>query len=123
MQSFTGHEIAALIETGCVIGAHEIFSKELENKLEELPEFVRSLCGYENWIHGVYLITGVEVEDGIQRLPLTNKRALERLRRELSDDLLISARGNQFRLLPEGSLAGVKEADLGLLIAEHQANT
>jgi len=113
MQSFTGHEIAALIETGCVIGAHEIFSKELENKLEELPEFVRSLCGYENWIHGVYLITGVEVEDGIQRLPLTNKRALERLRRELSDDLLISARGNQFRLLPEGSLAGVKEADLG----------
>jgi len=117
MQSFTGHEIAALIETGCVIGAHEIFSKELENKLEEMPEFARSMCGYDNWIHGVYLITGVDVEDGIQRLPLTSKRELERLRRELSTGLAISARGNQFRLIPEGSLSGVKDADLGVALS------
>jgi hypothetical protein len=43
MQSFTGAEIAALIEPACIIAAHAVFSDELERQVEGMPEALRGL--------------------------------------------------------------------------------
>jgi len=106
MESFTGPEIAALIEPGCIIGAHEVFSHELQRKLNEMPQMMRPMTGYENWINGVYVITGVEVEDGVQWLRLQQQPALESLRAQLGEDLVMNFQGNKLRLVAEGSLSG-----------------
>ena len=69
MQSFTGAEIAALITEGCIIGAHEVFSAELQRQYSDMPEEVRDLDpgGYRHWMRGSYLITGVKHDDGYVR--------------------------------------------------------
>ena len=64
MQTFTGAEIAALISEGCIIGSHRVFSRELERQLATMPFVQRMVCGYKHWIRGVYLITGVNEDDG-----------------------------------------------------------
>lgn len=121
MQSFTGAEIAALIEPFHVIGAHEVFSSELERKVVEMPEVMRSMCGYSNWIHGVYLITSVQVENGIQKLLLSHERELRALREKLGTDLSLSSQGNTYCLVSAGSLAGVSSDHLADAFKELQA--
>ncbi|CAD7931385.1 unnamed protein product [Amoebophrya sp. A25] len=60
MQSFTGGEIAALIQQKSIIVSHESFNAELERELARLPPFLRPMCGHEHWVRAVMLITKVE---------------------------------------------------------------
>jgi len=117
MESFTGPEIAALIEPGCVIGAHGVFSQELERKLHSMPLQMRHMCGYEHWIRGVYIITGVNAEDGIQRVPIVEREVLDGMRARLDGDLVLAIHGRRYRGTAAGSLSGVQEGDLPSALA------
>lgn len=121
MESFTGLEIAALIEPGCIIGAHEVFSLELEHKLLEMNEVLSSMCGYRNWIRGVYLITEVTCDDGLQKIPVRAANELEALRRRLGDTLTIDVRGSSYRLIQDGALSGVPAERLAEAFKELKA--
>jgi len=64
MSSFTGAEIAAMIDVGFILGSHETFSDTLERKFSEMSPELRRVCGYEHWIKGAFLITSVNRDDG-----------------------------------------------------------
>jgi len=117
MASFTGPEIAALIDEGCVIGSGEVFSDELDRSLAGMPAMMREMSSYEHWIRGVYLITSVS-DDNTVTLELDDAMQLEGLRRQLIDDLTLTARGKTFRLLPLESLrhAGPEPDDLRMAL-------
>eukprot|EP00927_Polykrikos_kofoidii_P043479 TRINITY_DN37552_c0_g2_i1.p1 TRINITY_DN37552_c0_g2~~TRINITY_DN37552_c0_g2_i1.p1 ORF type:complete len:806 (-),score=112.86 TRINITY_DN37552_c0_g2_i1:97-2514(-) len=115
MQSFTGSELAALLSQGCIIGSHEVFSNELEDRLQEIPQFARAATSYTHWIRGIYLITEVqEKKPRTIRLPLESRDASLALQQRLesTDGLHITVQGHRFRLLAQDSLADVTEQDL-----------
>lgn len=61
MASFTGPEIAALIEARCIIASTEEFSLNLSQSLEENP-MLNFIGGCRHWIYSVLLITSVTAE-------------------------------------------------------------
>ena len=81
MESFTGSEIAALLEPGYIIGAAKVFSDELARQLMGLPAFHRDASGYEHWIRGCYLITSVDQDNGRVEVPVETNQTLAFLRR------------------------------------------
>ena len=87
MQSFTGPELGAMLEDGCVIGAHDAFSEELENKLEEMPEMFARITSYDHWVRSAYLITSVTEDDGKTKVQLDDARELDAFRSRLSETL------------------------------------
>lgn len=105
MESFTGPEIAALIDEGCVIGAHETFSTTLRGQLQEMPTFMRRSSSYDHWINGCYLITSVEEERGQVSLPISDASTLQQFRMRLDDQLGFSLRGRRMRLACQAALA------------------
>ena len=116
MQTFTGAEIAALVDEGCVIGSQRAFSDELERQLVSMPFFQRLVCGYRNWIKGVYLITGVTPDDGTVTLPIRSGDTLDQIRDRLlvgdatTDDDEGGGGGG-------GGGDGATERDLGLMVS------
>jgi len=59
MRSFTGAELAAMLDCGFLLVSHQAFSERLREKLRDLTPGLRRVCGYEHWIDGCYLITDV----------------------------------------------------------------
>eukprot|EP00929_Paragymnodinium_shiwhaense_P080644 TRINITY_DN42070_c0_g1_i1.p1 TRINITY_DN42070_c0_g1~~TRINITY_DN42070_c0_g1_i1.p1 ORF type:complete len:457 (+),score=86.47 TRINITY_DN42070_c0_g1_i1:114-1484(+) len=109
MESFTGPEIAALIDSGCVIAAHSAFSEELERQLQTMHPIMRHRSSYENWIRGVYLITEVTEMDGKQTVDIPRPEFLDRFRTRLDDDLSLVLHGKKYILAAGGSLEGTRE--------------
>lgn len=113
LASFTGPELAALIEEGCVIGSADDFSRELQRQVAVFPEAVRESVVCRNWIRGVFLITKV-VEDrerSLVRLTVDEEGDLSRLLQRLGDDCrTLHLRGRRFALLPEGPFEGLSES-------------
>jgi hypothetical protein len=106
MSSFTGPELGALMEEGCVIGAHDDFSRELATALEGMPEDLAEDSSYHHWAGGVYLITKVTPADAEVRVPVRSAVALSQICRQLSDDgRLTGTRNTVLQLLPVGPLA------------------
>uniref|UniRef100_A0A7S0TF13 RING-CH-type domain-containing protein n=1 Tax=Chrysocystis fragilis TaxID=1411660 RepID=A0A7S0TF13_9STRA len=106
MQSFTGPEIAALIDAGCVIGSGDEFSAELEAQLASMPAGLRAASSYEHWLRSAYLITDVEVDDGLLSLEVETSGDLERLREAVErDSLVFSLHGRRLRLAKRAALA------------------
>merc|ERR1719203_1413539 len=112
MASFTGPEIAALIDAGCVIAAHEAFSTELERQLEGMHPLERRPRGYQHWIRGSFLITSVEEDRGQEVLTFDNDRLLRLHLQSLDPDLGLTSQCRRFRLVPSHSLAGVAPEDM-----------
>jgi hypothetical protein len=121
MESFTGPELAALIEPGCVIGAHKVFSAELASQLESIPPMARFSCGYEHWINGCYLITSVTADDGVVSIPVEHDTELDQIRSRLGDQLSITVQGTELTLQSKGSLEGVPHEQLGARLAALRA--
>lgn len=115
MESFTGPKIAALVEEGCIIGAHDAFSGELEARMMSMSDFTRELSSYQHWVRGIYLITEVS-EDRAQEVffPIPEQSMLEAIRSRISrPELTFDVQGQRYRLVPGGDLAGVtSQADL-----------
>lgn len=66
MLGFTGPEIAALIEPGCIIASHQGFNRMIEEQISSNP-LIAMMSSAQNWLRGVYLITKVE-EDTVSAL-------------------------------------------------------
>eukprot|EP00931_Biecheleriopsis_adriatica_P047315 TRINITY_DN27260_c0_g1_i1.p1 TRINITY_DN27260_c0_g1~~TRINITY_DN27260_c0_g1_i1.p1 ORF type:complete len:509 (-),score=95.66 TRINITY_DN27260_c0_g1_i1:152-1678(-) len=118
MASFTGPEIAALIDTGCIIASHEAFSAELERSLEGMPPFMRHRSSYDHWIRGVFLITEVEADDGKLTIPVSSNSMLKSVRERLDADLCAMMQGRRWRLGASESLEGVERGKLAEALAE-----
>ncbi|CAK0810519.1 unnamed protein product [Prorocentrum cordatum] len=112
LASFTGPELAALIEEGCVIGSSEEFSRELESQMSAFPEVVQETAACRNWIRGVFLIVKV-VEDrerSAVHLAINEHEDLARLLLRLeADSQTLHVRGRKFRLMPQGPLQELSE--------------
>ncbi|KAH8065316.1 hypothetical protein JL721_8272 [Aureococcus anophagefferens] len=123
MQSFTGVEIASLIDEGCVIGAGAEFTAELAAQLGSMPRSLRRASSYEHWSGGAYLITGVEDDDGLFALELDSEASLRRLRSMADGGLTVVLRGKRLKVTSRGSLADVAADDEDALLAAFQALT
>ena len=123
MQSFTGVEIASLIDEGCVIGAGAEFTAELAAQLGSMPRSLRRASSYEHWSGGAYLITGVEDDDGLFALELDSEASLRRLRSMADGGLVVVLRGKRLKVTSRGSLADVAADDEDALLAAFQALT
>lgn len=121
MASFTGPEIAALIDAGCIITSHEAFSAELESQLQQMPAAMRHLSSYEHWIRGVFLITSVEEDEGHVTIPVHMEAHLENLRSRLGSGLSLSMNGRRFSLEASACLAGTAKENLADAFAKLSA--
>jgi len=61
MMSFTGEDLAALLEVGCIIAAEKKKSVQMEEILRN-NSHIRQVRMMNHWVKGVYLITEVEVD-------------------------------------------------------------
>lgn len=112
MSSFTGPEIASLIQPGCVIGAHHAFSEELCRQHDLQPRGFDLVTGYKHWIHGVYLITEATAEDGRLELSFSSPGELEELLYKLGPAMRIKGRGGKnYVPVPGGALEDVAPED------------
>eukprot|EP00434_Breviolum_minutum_P044798 symbB.v1.2.040056.t1/scaffold6960.1/size14222/1 len=88
LASFTGPELAALIEERCFIGSAENFSRELERQVASFPGIMREGIVCLNWIRGLFLIVKV-VEDrhrGIVLLRISDDEELGMFMQHLEAD-------------------------------------
>ena len=108
MSSFTGPEIASLIQPGCVIGAHRAFSEELSRQLQQQPF---DMGGYKNWIHGVYLITETKSADERVEITFSTPGELDELLYKLGSEMCIKKDGKTFVPVPGGALEGIAPED------------
>lgn len=114
MSSFTGPELGALVAPGCIIGAHRVFSNELQRQISTSINTMRTLAmnlRYGHWMNGAYLITDVKEETSIIEMPLKDLRSLEFLIIHCKDtpdatSLCISMRGRNLRILRKGAFSG-----------------
>jgi hypothetical protein len=105
MASFTGPEIAALIDEGCIISSRDVFSNMLEETRRSSVFFPSQS---DHWIRGVYLITQCSHNPDHIEIPIKESEdALQRLIHNLGDELEYRIGRRTFRLVSEGSLAGV----------------
>ena len=117
MASFTGPELGALIDAGCIIAAHATFTAELERQMEGMPEILQERSSYAHWCGGCYLITEVTPLDPTLKAPISSASGLEvikarLLREDNATPLTISHNGQTLRLVPGGALSENTEADL-----------
>ena len=117
MASFTGPELGALMEAGCVIASHAEFTAELTRQMADMPPFLQERSSYAHWCGGVYLITEVAPLDATLEAPISSANALSVIRERLGDNLTISLSGQTLRLVPGGSLADATEESLPAALA------
>ncbi|KDO22407.1 hypothetical protein SPRG_11359 [Saprolegnia parasitica CBS 223.65] len=126
MASFTGPEIAALIETHRLIAASPGFSEMLEadrNADNDHRVQRRPSSSYDYWFHGVYLINQLMSDSGEMELSLPNDALLNNFRRRLTPDpddpsrLEMHFHGALYVVTLRGSLEGVAPADVPTAIA------
>ncbi|KAF0695292.1 Aste57867_13888 [Aphanomyces stellatus] len=128
MESFTGPEIAALIDEGRLIAASPGFSDMLAADRNETDSRLRrrGSDSYDYWFHGVYLITSVK-ESGDVELPLATPDKLAAIRRQLThdnqpgDEFGIDVQDMRYVLVPRGSLDGVAPGDMAAALDALQA--
>ena len=117
MSSFTGPELGALMETGCIIASHAEFSAELRRQMEHMPPFLQERSSYAHWIAGCYLITEVAPLEPTLEAPVSSAQALDAIRDRLGDELSLQLNGQTLRLTSGGALEGNAEADLPTALA------
>jgi len=124
MESFTGPELAALIDQHCVIGSHGSFSDELQLRLYGMSEFERTISNCEHWIHGAYLIT--QIDESASRsdpvcIDLETDADLENMKNCLGSTLSMRGEGQTFHLVAEASLDDADPDDLAAALAALRA--
>ena len=112
MASFTGPELGALIDSGCMIAAHAEFTSELRRQLQSLPATIAESASYAHWCGGAYLITKVAPLEPIMAYHVQDEEVLRLIRRRLGESLSFSVQGQSLRLIAGGALSGVAEGAL-----------
>merc|ERR1712232_305220 len=111
LASFTGAELASLIEEGSLIGSAEHFSSEMEQQVSVYPEAIQHAIVCRHWVRGVFLIVKV-VEDRAQprKLNLEDDEARDMLLQRLGHTgRVFTLRGRRFFLAAEGELGSLTE--------------
>jgi len=121
MESFTGPQLAALIDTGSIISVGQVMSLEMEREFQEMAPLARHVSKSHHWIKGVYLITSVKADDSLLGLPIDQDEILNSIRDKLGENLRTTVQGRHLRLIPKGSLEGISEADLPTAFANLRA--
>lgn len=111
LSSFTGPELAALIDEDCVVASAESFSDEVQQHLAHFSERLRDSLVCRHWIRGVFLIVKVKEDRDRQRLfRIGDVEDLDRFLGLLSGDgRSVHLRGRRFLVPPAGPLGGVFE--------------
>eukprot|EP00931_Biecheleriopsis_adriatica_P107621 TRINITY_DN81945_c0_g1_i1.p1 TRINITY_DN81945_c0_g1~~TRINITY_DN81945_c0_g1_i1.p1 ORF type:complete len:523 (+),score=99.44 TRINITY_DN81945_c0_g1_i1:84-1571(+) len=118
MQSFTGAELAALVEVGCLIASSKGFSGELKRHVQGIPEHLHASIVDRHWIDGAFLIIRVtESTEGTVHLHLTDAGDASAFADDLSDDWCWQLQGRSYRLNFIGPLQAVASADRPTRIA------
>lgn len=114
LASFTGPELAALIDEGCFIGSAENFSRELERQVSPFPVPMREGIVSLNWVRGLFLIVKV-VEDrnrGTVLLKVDDEEEMNLFLRQVQADArTFHLRGRRFSILPQGPLKNLSQSD------------
>lgn len=111
MIGFTGPEIAALIDPGCIIASHASFNRQIQDQLSHNP-LLAHLTSIQHWLRGVYLITQVKEDTGDIEYQLDDQEDINRLFTRLNRDddhgnfYLELADGTKYELKAEGPLEG-----------------
>lgn len=92
---------------GRIIASRDIFSDNLQRDVERFNPLLRSMCGYDHWIRGVYLITSVTADEQEKELTITSRSTIERIAELLEEDNTLMFEGQKLRLLREKSLQHV----------------
>ena len=108
MASFTGPELGALVSEGCVIGAHEVFTEELERQMVGMSAISQASSSYAHWCGGCYLITSVTKAEARVELTIDSPDQLENMRARLGPELSFAMHGERLRLAAAGSFAGLE---------------
>eukprot|EP00929_Paragymnodinium_shiwhaense_P121691 TRINITY_DN9403_c0_g1_i1.p1 TRINITY_DN9403_c0_g1~~TRINITY_DN9403_c0_g1_i1.p1 ORF type:complete len:720 (+),score=154.78 TRINITY_DN9403_c0_g1_i1:36-2162(+) len=99
MSSFTGAELAALIQEGSLIAAAKEFSDEMAANVSIVPEELQHEIPCRHWVRGVFLIVTVlqdRKRSGVM-VHIHHEEDLEALTRQLeSDGRTLSLRGRKF---------------------------
>lgn len=106
LATFTGPELAALIEEGCFIATSRDFSRELERQVRGFPDLMADSIVSRNWIRGAFLIVKV-VEDRQREviLRVEDQEDLAGLMQQLGPSgRTIRIRDRRFSLLPNAQL-------------------
>lgn len=114
LASFTGPELAALIEEQCFIASSESFSRELDREVSRFPSPLRDGIVCNNWIRGAFLIVKVvqERNRGPVLLKIDDEEELNLFVRQLDADArTFHLRGRRFSILPTGPLRNLVETD------------
>ncbi|OQR83286.1 hypothetical protein ACHHYP_14913 [Achlya hypogyna] len=131
MESFTGPEIAALIEQDRIIAASTGFSEMLE--ADHRPDNDgfrlrrRPSSSYDFWYHGVYLITQIVGDSGEMELALPDAAFVANFRHRLVPDpedphtLEMHFHGTVYVLQPRGSLADIAPEAMAAAVAALEA--
>ena len=104
MASFTGPEIAALVQEGCIIASRDVFTQMLEEASQQSVLFPRSSS---HWIRGVYLITDVTSEKEQESLEIDDIDLKDHIVAGLDERNRITLQRREFELVSAGSLAGI----------------
>ena len=108
MASFTGPELGALVSVGCLIGAHEVFTEELERQMAGMSAVSQHASSYAHWRGGVFLITAITPAEARVKLTIDSAAALENMRDRLGAELSFAIHGERLRLAAAGSFAGLE---------------
>jgi len=112
MSSFTGPELGALVDAGCMIGAHAGFSAELSRSLGSMSEYVAEESSYRHWIGGAYLITETAAATPDLTISLQSREDIALLCSNLGEgDAFQGPRGVTLRLAARGALSPPPEGE------------
>eukprot|EP00397_Hematodinium_sp_SG-2012_P032714 GEMP01034856.1.p1 GENE.GEMP01034856.1~~GEMP01034856.1.p1 ORF type:complete len:671 (+),score=174.86 GEMP01034856.1:42-2015(+) len=108
MQGFTGEELAALLEEGCVITSHPQFSRDIRRQLQGFSPHMMEASNYLHWLDASYLITDVDDEPEQIRFGVSSNAAKEALISQLRENAALGLKlmGKRFVVVREGPLAG-----------------
>ena len=110
MESFTGAEIAALIEKNRIIGNHKRAAEEMRREMAQLPPIIARACGHEHWIEASLLITDIEVDDIMQSIEIDSEGFRDAVYERLeNEEGVLRLGGRSFRLAALDCLEGVAE--------------
>ena len=101
MSSFTGAEIAAMVDEDFLLVSHAAFSERLKEKLQDMTAGLRRICGYEHWIDGTYLITKVRERERDSSDEEQGDRSDSNAEREAGEDLVVAVNLNGRKDLDE----------------------
>mmetsp|Transcript_25757 Transcript_25757/g.56001 ORF Transcript_25757/g.56001 Transcript_25757/m.56001 type:complete len:694 (-) Transcript_25757:313-2394(-) len=110
MSSFTGADVANLIQPGSIIGSSHDFSTEIRQQTSGLPAVLLEEMSDMHWVNGVYFIIKIVEDKGARVcLSIRDDEGLQSFAGELAEDFTVQIRGRTYTLDFRGPLEHAME--------------